>query len=312
MKKILFSGDSFTWGESIELENKNFLELLKSGDVKLDYSKMPMMGYNYDHFRDISSEINSIEHRTKYRFPTLVSKHFNAIGYVKEQNGGANDVNLDSIWNFQKDKSKLDLIVFQMTHVTRDFAHLYYHKVLSNVPHANDENIDDFLRVIAPMWMTFDKNISIDEIDDFIFEDAAEKSMFWKPNMIKDLIKYFDEDFDKFWLYHYEAAYNSYISKIENLNNNVAPVLIIGTWNDYDSHMESKLPIDLQIKLNKFKVKIGGYKNLFDYIQKTDGSDYSCSTIEIPEILRNHHPTIQTHKEIANSLISKIERRKLL
>lgn len=312
MKKIFFSGDSFTWGESIELENENFLQLLKSGDVTLDYGRMPLMGYNYQHFHDISSEINSIEHRIKYRFPTLVSKHFNAIGYVKEKNGGANDVNLDSLYNFQKDKSKLDLIVFQMTHVTRDFAHLYYHKKMPNIPHITHENIDDFLQVVSPMWMTFDKNTPLNKIEDFVFEDVAEKSMFWKPNMIKDVIRYFDNDFDKFWLNQYEAAYSSYINKIESLNNNVAPVLIIGTWNDYDSYMETKLPIDLQIKLNRFKVKIGGYKNLFDYIDKTDGSDYSCPTIEIPEILRNHHPTIKTHEEIANCLISEIERRKLL
>ena len=100
MKKIIFSGDSFTWGESIELENDNYLKLLESGDVMFDKKRMPYMGYNHAHFHDIASNVDSIEHRTKYRFPTLVSKHFNAIGYIKEMNGGANEPNLDSLTNF--------------------------------------------------------------------------------------------------------------------------------------------------------------------------------------------------------------------
>ena len=36
-----------------------------------------------------TSEVNSIQHRIKYRYPTLVLNHFDCIGYVKEYNGGA-------------------------------------------------------------------------------------------------------------------------------------------------------------------------------------------------------------------------------
>lgn len=311
MKKIIFSGDSFTWGESIELENDNYLKLLESGDVMFDKKRMPYMGYNHAHFHDIASNVDSIEHRTKYRFPTLVSKHFNAIGYIKEMNGGANEPNLDSLTNFVRHKSKVDLVVFQMTHCSRDFNHHYYHGKLT-APHTNDKNIGDVMQVINPMWMTLDKNTPIDDLPDFIFKDAASKCEFWEADQIKDLIKHFDEDYDKWSLYHYTEAYKSYIEKLESINNNIAPVLIIGSWNDYDTLMEKKLPMPLQMRLNKFKVKINGRRNLFEYINTTEGTDYTCPTIKLPEILRNHHPTIKTHKAIAKSLISVIEERKLL
>jgi hypothetical protein len=92
----------------------------------------------------------------------------------------------------------------------------------------------------------------------------------------------------------------------------MAPVLIIGTWNDYDAHMEKKLPLSLQLRLNKFKVKISGRTNLFEYIKTIEGSDYTCPTIKLPELFRNHHPTTKTHRAIAQSLISAIEKKKLL
>ena len=312
MKKIIFSGDSFTWGESIELENENYLKLLKSGDVTLDKGRHQYMGYNHAHFHDIASNVYSIEHRTKYRFPTLVSKHFNAIGYIKEYNGGANQVNIDSLFNFVNKKSKIDLIVFQMTHCTRDLAHNYYHGTYNGVPHTNDKNIGEFLQVVAPMWMTFDKDTPIDDLPDFIFKDAESKCSMWTVEQIKDVIKHFDEDSDKWWLYHYEESYKVLVEKIEAINDNMAPVLIIGTWNDYDDHMEKKLPLSLQLRLNKFKVKISGRTNLFEYIKTIEGSDYTCPTIKLPELFRNHHPTTKTHRAIAQSLISAIEKKKLL
>ena len=49
-EKDTFSGCSFTWGESIELENSKYLELLKSGDVIVKHDLGFYTGYQHGSF----------------------------------------------------------------------------------------------------------------------------------------------------------------------------------------------------------------------------------------------------------------------
>jgi hypothetical protein len=313
IKKIFFSGDSFTWGESIELENRKYIELLRSGDVTVKHNHGHYVGYQYSHFHDISSESNSIQHRINNRYSTLVSKHFDCIGYVNEFNGGSNFSNIEKIINFEKSKSKIDLVVIQLSYMLRDIETEYQRGVFSGIPHCNHENIETFIDKVLPMWEALDTSELIkNNIPSSFLEIATTHAKIWSKKMILDVMKYFQNDYEKWWLFHYIPVYEKLIKNIEEISNNIAPVLLIGSWSNLDIDYEKKLPKELRLKLNSFKVKINGYENLYDYIKNTKGADYTCSSLGLDKYLQNHHPTIKTHKEIAKSLISEIESRKLL
>ena len=314
MKKILFSGCSFTWGESIELENSKYLELLKSGDVTVKHDLGFYTGYQHGHFHDIASEVNSIQHRIKYRYPTLVTNHFDCIGYVKEYNGGANAANFHMIQNFGKQKSKVDLVVVQLSHAVRDLEHFYYHKIFKDSFGLNHENIEAWNHTVLPMWMTFEKDKEfIHHLPKSVYKDCADKTngKFTAENIMK-IMETWEYDFDAWWKYHYEIVYEQYLQSIEAIEKNIAPVLLIGSWSDWDVTWEKEISDTLRIKLNKYKVRIKGYKDLYHYIKNTEGADYTCSSFNLPEYLQNHHPSIKTHQAIADDLISEIEKRNLL
>ena len=109
---IVFLGDSFTWGQGLQIPY--WLEQGKSvGEInKLMPPKFPSEQYDYE----------ADELRKKQHFPNLVSKYFNKSYCTKWGNGGSNQDILEIIKNLgnQMDTSGIDYFVIQFTEFTRD------------------------------------------------------------------------------------------------------------------------------------------------------------------------------------------------
>ena len=109
---IVFLGDSFTWGQGLQIPY--WLEQGKSvGEInKLMPPKFPSEQYDYE----------ADELRKKQHFPNLVSKYFNKSYCTKWGNGGSNQDILEIIKNMgnQMDTSGIDYFVIQFTEFTRD------------------------------------------------------------------------------------------------------------------------------------------------------------------------------------------------
>ena len=109
---IVFLGDSFTWGQGLQIPH--WLEQGKSIDEvnELMPPKVPSETYDYN-----SDKIRQIHH-----FPNLVSKYFNKSYVTKFGNGGSNE-NIISILNNlgeHMDLSGIDFIVIQFTELFRN------------------------------------------------------------------------------------------------------------------------------------------------------------------------------------------------
>ena len=72
MKPIIFTGDSFTFGEGLELYDSNIYDLIKQKSINQPPNHKYF--YRWDVFEIISAGGTASNIRNKYKFPTLVSE----------------------------------------------------------------------------------------------------------------------------------------------------------------------------------------------------------------------------------------------
>ena len=114
-KGIIFSGDSFTWGEGLEL-----FSYLPSTNHYIDKQKYSMDG-PHNFAWDPKFKYSHRMFQQKSRFARLVANHFNTWEDVYDRNGGCPYSNLDELF-FQIDRTPLtDVsdIVIQITDIWR-------------------------------------------------------------------------------------------------------------------------------------------------------------------------------------------------
>lgn len=143
---IIFLGDSFTWGQGLQIPY--WLQQGKSIEEcnRLMPPKFPSETYDY----------HSDEYRKKHHFPNLVAKHFNKSYSTKWGNGGSNEDIKDivPVIGHMMDTSAIDCFVIQFTELTRD-------KSLSNVkPMDGRPPIDFFEGYINSMLQELDNRIN--------------------------------------------------------------------------------------------------------------------------------------------------------
>jgi hypothetical protein len=124
MKKFLFAGDSFTWGEGLQF-----------------YSGQPDVFFPKTHKFD-PNKISDLQFKFIYdnRFPQHVGNHFNIESIVRADNGGSNTTSISFIQN-QININEFSHIIYQLTDVYREefeFVHkgeyikIYVDDILQN------------------------------------------------------------------------------------------------------------------------------------------------------------------------------------
>lgn len=214
---IVFLGDSFTWGQGLQIPH--WLEQGKSIDEvnELMPPKVPSETYDYN-----SDKIRQIHH-----FPNLVSKYFNKSYVTKFGNGGSNE-NIISILNNlgeHMDLSGIDFIVIQFTELFRNpqTQERYYDKINSGV--SADVAVRSIVKEVIHQVSENIKNIP---------SDFKWFGLSWKPE-IGNCLKY--EYPDNFIPIHYDKEeFVSFDSIMENHYN-----LTLGSkYGVHDLHLTSE------------------------------------------------------------------------
>lgn len=137
---IVFLGDSFTWGQGLQIPY-----WIKNGKTieecnRLMPPKFPSETYDY----------HADEYRKKHHFPNLVAKHFNKSYSTKWGNGGSNEDIVFHILNMGKmlDINGVDFIVIQFTEIGRDqeLSKLLSEPLLKEINKSADEVIDEYIK----------------------------------------------------------------------------------------------------------------------------------------------------------------------
>ena len=109
MNKILFLGDSFTWGQGLY-----FYKWKEEG------REIPSnVGGMYPSHSDLIKQ-DDLEYKDKFSFTGLVSSHYNLIPIKRNENGGSNtEILLDAINLIDKHNNSIEKLVFQFTTISR-------------------------------------------------------------------------------------------------------------------------------------------------------------------------------------------------
>jgi len=280
MKNIYFSGDSFTYGEGLEL----YTPTDKWKDELYKYNPWPELEKKID--------LDSTEFRTKNNFVGIFSENFPDVNvYQSSINGGSVS---EIIYNRLPTEidllTKVDIIVFQFTTFQRNPLHLNYSCKCDFCKNTNYlplervlYSLDDYKKK-GPFLFDkilineFCKQINFYDIDSY---DILEKYDEFLNNSIKNQIQIFKKDF-----------LNKFI-------DSGVQVYFIDSWCKLSSNL---LQQDDDIR------------NLTIPLISTDGEPYPTwgkfiSKFDYPTICdkykktSNHHPTPYVHRLIANSLI---------
>jgi len=282
---IIFGGDSFTWGEGLEL----YLNSPKWVNEKNNLNGWSQLYQKQDY--------ESKSFRESNRFPTLVANHFNVNPRLSPKNGGQMETpiylierNLHNSVGYQPNNVKC--IIFQFTTLDRCLLHLdmdckcnfckltgfekpfnlYIKFIQSKVYKTPLSDVDYY----ALKFLNKTENLPMDVDLDTVFKNI---NNFFKPLYIRNL----------------NTLIEKYVKKWEQ----IAPVYFIDSWEENSSNVIREIPyitnrlIPLEGYNGKSYIKYSEWENTFPYTRIRD---------EFPNTF-NGHPTLIQHQYIAKSII---------
>jgi hypothetical protein len=282
---IIFGGDSFTWGEGLELYSNDFFWINERT--------------NLNRWRELEPKQTnkSIIFRESNRFAGRVSTHFNCNQITLDYNGGGFDdgaLLINSNLNVNP-KS----IVYQFTTFNRMNLHfdrfckcefcnskeygntrVYNLYLETAIKKLNNIELTDGEKFHLN-WLMKNKNIP----DSNLFLNEIENS---KVNELMNLfIPIFEENLDIF--------VNQYINKWLE----ISPVYLIDSWDEYTSELLFK-----NSTIEKHLIKLKGFDGNYYKKWKDWEKTFPHRRIEneFPNT-KNGHPTLLQHQYIADSII---------
>lgn len=269
MKKILFLGDSFTWGEGLELymDKEPFISMRnqKATDIELE---------QISNYKDDEVE----NWRKRFRFTGYVDGFET---YVQPNNGGnfhrvVEDANLlTKKYNF----SKKDIIVIQIPPADRSYFQM------------NSESAGSYL----PLY----KELSNQSIQNLLVKKDVSESLskIMGYDSVMDMLKNSEDVFDKLAYRNTKLFYYSFVFDLIQRFN----VYFIGPWGKENYKAFSKCD---EFKDKLIPIIYNGSK--YDSLQSLgDAMVENNQIFEISEQFKqtsNNHPTLEAHKIIGESI----------
>ena len=269
MKKILFLGDSFTWGEGLELymDKEPFISMRnqKATDIELE---------QISNYKDDEVE----NWRKRFRFTGYVDGFET---YVQPNNGGnfhrvVEDANLlTKKYNF----SKKDIIVIQIPPADRSYFQM------------NSESAGSYL----PLY----KELSNQSIQNLLVKKDVSESLskIMGYDSVMDMLKNSEDVFDKLAYRNTKLFYYSFVFDLIQRFN----VYFIGPWGKQNYKAFSKCD---EFKDKLIPIIYNGSK--YDSLQSLgDAMVENNQIFEISEQFKqtsNNHPTLEAHKIIGESI----------
>ena len=269
MKKILFLGDSFTWGEGLELymDKEPFISMRnqKATDIELE---------QISNYKDDEVE----NWRKRFRFTGYVDGFET---YVQPNNGGnfhrvVEDANLlTKKYKF----SKKDIIVIQIPPADRSYFQM------------NSESAGSYL----PLY----KELSNQSIQNLLVKKDVSESLskIMGYDSVMDMLKNSEDVFDKLAYRNTKLFYYSFVFDLIQRFN----VYFIGPWGKENYKAFSKCD---EFKDKLIPITYNGSK--YDSLQSLgDAMVENNQIFEISEQFKqtsNNHPTLEAHKIIGESI----------
>lgn len=282
---ILFLGDSYTWGEGLELYSDDPKWVSERTNIN-----------QWLNLRD-KQDNNSIYFRESNRFSYLASSEIGCMDLVDPFNGGA----LQSMIDFA-DKSflmnkKINNIFIQFSNIDRDSLHGTFNCICDICIDAEWPAYYETMLIIFNKKL---KNLKLSKTDNLLI-NYTETHMNMSIDDISFLNKFelfFIENRKKVLLNIYNSYFRKWVSRGKNL-------YIIDSWDKRTSDILFKIPEYSQhiinlIGYNGRKYKKWEYWNLtFD--KKTISDDFPYT--------HNNHPSLTQHQFIAKSIIEILDKK---
>lgn len=288
-KSILFLGDSFTWGEGLEL----YCETPKwIAEREKDNHDWPILLKKQDE--------DGVRFREQNRFPALVAKYFNKTALVSKNNGGCIAAYKRVGQEFLLDPDlNIDTIIVQFSAITRDPLHASFtciceycrgtgytrpyptiYELLKNIHNRNSFEYNE--RKILDM---FEKSIQLDATDSNFLDRVIQEEYKWAVNILDD------------FLYNYIKVWTS---------NKKRKFYFIDSWvegsHTYMDRFIQGSGVGCQLiplfgKDDNLYLRWNEWENTFEYKR---------IQYEFPKT-QNGHPTLEQHRYLAKSIIQKLK-----
>ena len=321
MKPIIFTGDSFTFGEGLELYDdayKNHVKsLTKIPEVDSDgnkvYSKYAdYYYYNWARFEPMAGGGTAANTRNKLRFSTIVSETLDVPYFSPGENGYNNYGALNFVNRTLKTNlpSDFSCVVMNMTCMWRDdleYSKKWLHKNLNvNFTINNKHTVENSsLNRFVINWFTWNHEHGNKS---FKGNESEYSRIFGSSNSIDiDSAQILQNEYKTNDNFELEIQRLNYYNIIEIIQKTNLPFYFIGHWEKYDNIILKKLSNDSKIKENIIDniIPIKVENKFYDNIVYENFLPYSNIWIhkEFPWT-SNMHPTKKMHEYIGKSVSS--------
>ena len=304
LREIAFLGDSFTWGEGLEL----YL------DTPF-WVKQRNKQSSWQELKHIQTQ-ESINFREKNRFANIVSEYFGANLIIDDSNGGYIGNLTDYCIKIINSKIPPEFLIIQFSSFIRNPIH--YHlgsykneckcqKCMSYNPGGTIHGFFHLTNTINKKYNQENLNKE-DEFylswlnDEFGFEnlyldDSGDSHLF--------ALNYLNSIIDTYSYFHISYLLKKYIKPIEDRGTSI---IYIDSWDVDSSKILHNIPVikDKILFLKKYNKE--GIEDFTQYYNEFEKS-FSHTRIgnEFPST-GNGHPTLKQHKHISESVIRVIEK----
>ena len=287
---IIFGGDSFTWGEGLEL----YLDTPKWVNERTNQNGWTELYQKQDY--------DSQKFRESNRFANIVSNYFNVDPKVFSQNGGQFETPIIHIKGNLKNSvgysaNNVKYIIIQFTGIQRMLLHL---------------DIDCDCKFCNLLGFEKPFNLYIKYMHKHINNDVITDIDYWGLNWLekKEGIPYKNLDYstifkqiDNWFKPMYTRNLNLFIEKYVSNWEKIAPVYFIDSWDETSSNIINELE-----EFKKRMIPLLGFDNNYytNYLDWETTFPYKRIVDEFPTTL-NFHSTILQHQYLAKSIINHLD-----
>lgn len=282
---IFFTGDSFTWGEGLELYIDSPYWITQRN-----------LTNTWGELRDKQTD-ESIQFRETHRFANIVSNHFGITPIIHEYNGGQFETPINVIEETlpSLNPNKIKAIFIQFTSINRMLLHL---DLKCNCKFCSLTGFEKPFNIYTEFLSKIINNIPLTSLERFGMEYLRDNhGIDFNENMNADDIKW--EKIDGVFEKMYRENLHLYIEKYINKWKQIAPVYFLDSWDGYSSNILAEFS-DIKNNLIPLKGWDGNYYT--NWNEWEDTFPYKRIVTQFPAT-DNGHPTLVQHKYIAESII---------
>jgi hypothetical protein len=308
-KPIIFAGDSFTWGEG--------LELYQDKDKWIEARKKE--AYHFD--IDVITDKPSIQFREDNRFAGLVSKHYNTFQLVAPNNGGCYASAMNHIRAMLEIGYKPACIILQHNIFKRNpyrFDYESQDEFCQSTNYRSITHFEDLFVTDDESYYKLQRDRGISSLDEYsvkeVIEHHSEKHQLFYNLCLKKMGATIEEPLTQIMEKYFTWETNRIAEGIEIIVkqceeiNKTIPIYFIDNWYKKDSN-----------KMKKFSF----IKDRIIPLEDENGNLHSdwrtwFKSLSEPMIKSNYplalndHPSLGAHKLIAKSIIQFLDKKDIL